>query len=312
VSVIEALGSTETGGIAFRRPAQERRWTPFSGVKVDAGEGGRLLVHSPFVPDENTGYLAADRIERHEDGSFTHIGRIDDVVKVGAKRVSLRDLETRVGELLEVREARIIAVADPGLRGNVLSLVVESGALGLDAARVRAVLLEHLDRVIVPRRIRVVPSLPRTAAGKVTRASLLSLFAEQELGPSEALGFHFSRALQVEPSPGALEVEHLVHISADSPRFDGHFPGWPVLPGVAQLHDLVLPVVRRGFPELGRLKQLKRLKFKQVLHGGESVVVRASRGAAPGIVRFSLRRDEELGTLVAEGQLSFEVEGGVA
>jgi hypothetical protein len=41
-------------------------------------------------------------------------------------------------------------------------------------------------------------------------------------------------------------------------------------------------------------------------------VVRASRGAAPGIVRFSLRRDEELGTLVAEGQLSFEVEGGVA
>jgi len=63
-----------------------------------------------------------------------------------------------------------------------------------------------------------------------------------------------------ENSPEARTVVH-----ADSPWFDGHFPGRPVLPGIA-LIDMAFEVVREQEVRLGkriRLKAVKRVRFKK-------------------------------------------------
>ena len=62
-----------------------------------------------------------------------------------------------------------------------------------------------------------------------------------------------------------LRREYSVHVSEDCPYFEGHFPGHPVLPGVAQLETLVLELALQSWPQIGSLHQLRRLKFKRII-----------------------------------------------
>jgi acyl-coenzyme A synthetase/AMP-(fatty) acid ligase len=165
-------------------------------VNVSEGPEQRLWLDSPLHGADGP-VLTQDRIRIEPDG-FVHLGRNDDVVKVGAKRVALSDLEHFVRTLPHVSDVAAIAVADPGLREQALWLAVAttSAADRIELeARLRAALREHFDSVIVPRRIRVVAHLPRNAVGKLPREALLALFD----GP---------RGPDVELSKGAGETNH--------------------------------------------------------------------------------------------------------
>jgi len=55
--------------------------------------------------------------------------------------------------------------------------------------------------------------------------------------------------------------------------FEGHFPAYPVLAAAVQLHELVLPCLRRSRPDLGPLRHLKGLKFLERIGPGERLDV---------------------------------------
>lgn len=177
IELVELFGSTETGGIARRVNDPGGLWRPLPDLNVSEGPEQRLLLDSPLHGADSP-VLTQDRI-RIEPGGFVHLGRNDDVVKVGAKRVALSDLEHFVRSLPHVSDVAAIAVADPGLREQALWLAVASAPtadrLELEA-QLRASLRQHFDAVIVPRRIRVVDHLPRNAVGKLPREALLALF----------------------------------------------------------------------------------------------------------------------------------------
>src|SRR6185369_11152178 len=66
-AVTEVLGSSETGGIAWRTGGAGPAWQPFPGVAVDADADGAMLVDSPFLPPpaagaERSRYRGADRV----------------------------------------------------------------------------------------------------------------------------------------------------------------------------------------------------------------------------------------------------------
>jgi 3-hydroxymyristoyl/3-hydroxydecanoyl-(acyl carrier protein) dehydratase len=82
-----------------------------------------------------------------------------------------------------------------------------------------------------------------------------------------------------------------VTIPADLPYFEGHFPGAPILPAIAQLLVLVLDRTHALWPELGQPRRVARLKFMQKIDPGDELEVHLERTAAE--VRFALlRRDE--------------------
>lgn len=57
---------------------------------------------------------------------------------------------------------------------------------------------------------------------------------------------------------------------------EGHFPGFPVLPGVATI-DITLEVIRRSLGVSSiRLKKLKRAKFLQPIHPGQRIEIQMS------------------------------------
>ena len=191
----EVFGSTETGGIACRRQAgDDDAWTPLPGVAVGADDGA-LALRSPFLP-ANAPWRMDDAVDLLADGRFHLRGRLDRIVKIEEKRLSLPDLEARLGAHPWVAAAAAVALV--GRRqtiGAALALTAEGraqlAARGRRAAalELRRHLAEHFEAVLLPRRWRFPEQLPLDERGKLTQAALAALFAgDAELSADAATG----------------------------------------------------------------------------------------------------------------------------
>ena len=79
-----------------------------------------------------------------------------------------------------------------------------------------------------------------------------------------------------------------VRVPPDSPWFDGHFPGRPVLPGIAQL-AMVQDLLARSLACAGRITAVHRVRFKQAVAPGAALTVMArTQGAAGREVAFRI------------------------
>jgi len=171
--VTEVLGSSETGGIAKREHATGR-WEPFAGVRVSAAADGQMLLESPFAPPNGPRPLpCADRIAVEPDGTFRHLGRADNVVKVASKRVDLDEIQRVLIALPGVVDAAVIAEPTASARGASICAAVVAPAWS--PATLLAALRDHFDPAVLPRRIVCVAQLPRVATGKLPRERLLAL-----------------------------------------------------------------------------------------------------------------------------------------
>lgn len=180
---VEVFGSSETGGIAWRQSAQpDTPWQPMPGIAVALAAEDRLLLRSPYLPDEAP-LLCADRIRLCESG-FHLLGRGDRVVKIEEKRVSLDEVEARLQALPWVEQAAVLPLTVAGRQqlGAVLVLGGEgmSQWQALGAGRfliaLRQQLRPWLEPVALPRRLRLLAELPRNSQGKRPWGQLKSLF----------------------------------------------------------------------------------------------------------------------------------------
>lgn len=171
--VYDVLGSTETGGMALRRPAQESVWRPLPGVSVST-ENELLQVVSPYTQLPGEPWFTADRAQVFADQSFFYLGREDGIVKVGGQRISLQEVEQCTRKLSGVFDVAALREGGHAFRGEEIWLAVESE--GLTVEQIRAHLREMLPTVFVPRRIRVCAELPRTDRGKLLRTQIRELF----------------------------------------------------------------------------------------------------------------------------------------
>jgi acyl-coenzyme A synthetase/AMP-(fatty) acid ligase len=305
--VTEILGSTETGGIASRTRQLRARegWRPFDEVGVSVSGEGRLRVDSPFV---YTGlprpFETADLVEMNEDGSFTHLGRMDGIVKIGGRRVSIQEVEDALRQQPGVVDASVVAVPVAGARGNQLLAAVVPASL--DVEPLKSALLERFEPSCLPRRILCLESLPRDANGKAPRDRLLRLFDLQ--GDGRSMNWKLEWGEPNRSRSGAAErFEISVRVPDDYAWFEGHFEEYPVLAGAAQLKELILPTVTSAFPELGPVQTMSRIKFTGRITPGNSLSVRVEKGAKPGRVSFEIRKGDEV---CSRGMLSLVVERG--
>lgn len=173
--VTEVLGSTETGGIAWRDAPGDDGWTPLPGVRLGVDDG-QLAVDAPWLDAGSPRpHRLADRGERLADGRVRHLGRDDGVVKVAGKRVALLEVERALLALPGVLDAAVLALPGDEARGVDLAALVV--APGRDAAGLRSELAAWLDPAAIPRRLVLVVRLPRNDAGKLPRAAALAALA---------------------------------------------------------------------------------------------------------------------------------------
>lgn len=60
------------------------------------------------------------------------------------------------------------------------------------------------------------------------------------------------------------EIRAVIQVPAASPWFDGHFPGEPVLPGLAQI-SMVFDVISKASGGERRVLNVSRVRFKRII-----------------------------------------------
>ncbi|KAF1685711.1 AMP-ligase [Pseudoxanthomonas broegbernensis] len=168
--VREMFGSTETCVFACRRTALESLWRPMPGVRLWPQPDG-TQVQAPHLPAP---VALADLVEMHEDGRFRLCGRQADLLEIAGKRASLGDLTRRLLAVSGVEDGVVVQL-DAERDGDVGRIAALAVAPGLSAADIVAALRGSVDPVFLPRRMRLLPALPRNATGKLRRDALLDL-----------------------------------------------------------------------------------------------------------------------------------------
>lgn len=284
-SPTEVFGSSETGGIAWRRrDEQGDTWQTLPGVTLRILDSGCLAVQSPHLPQTSAWWETADRVEASSDGrSFVLLGRADRVVKIAEKRISLTAMERCLQAHDWVQQARAVVLEGNGATARV-GMVVELTCVGWHALQqqgrravgqtLRTLLENAVERVALPRSWRYVAQLPVNAQSKTTQQSLLALFNP------------------VVPQPHWLERSATqavaeLHIQPQLRVLEGHFPGATLVPGVAQLH-WVVSLGQQAFGLESSFADAQVLKFQQPILPGDTVRLQLQWQAEKGCLQFAL------------------------
>ncbi len=167
--VVEFYGSTETGAIALRRPTLESAWKCFAGIRVKPVHG-ELQVHAGYLPAPARVH---DQVEIIDERHFLLLGRSADLIKIGGKRESLARLNSILLAMEGVEDGAFVFTEASGEQEPRLAALVV--APGLPVKAIQSHLRKAMDAVFLPRPLKKVEALPRTAAGKLTRKALLAL-----------------------------------------------------------------------------------------------------------------------------------------
>lgn len=167
--VRELFGATETCVFAQRRTAREPAWTAYPGVQLRPQPDG-TLVRAPHLASP---VLLADLVEPLGGGRFLLRGRNADLLEIAGKRASLGDLTRRLLAIEGVEDGVVFQLGEDG--DPVRRIAALAVAPGLDEAAILRALRATCDPVFLPRRLRLVPRLPRNETGKLPRQTLLSL-----------------------------------------------------------------------------------------------------------------------------------------
>jgi amino acid adenylation domain-containing protein len=137
------------------------------------------LTAERFVPDpcgDIPGarlYRTGDRVRFLADGRVEFLGRLDHQVKVRGFRLEPEEIETVLATHPAVRQAAVLAVADPHGDKRLAAYVVPREGTGeLPVPAVKAWLGERLPAWMVPALWVVLPEMPLTPNGKVDRRAL--------------------------------------------------------------------------------------------------------------------------------------------
>ncbi len=196
---LDSVGSTEVGHIyVANRPERQQPGSsgwPVEGFDVElrdedgqpvpAGEPGQMFVAGSSVTpgywrrtDQNRStfhgrFMATgDTFVGNDDGSFTYLGRNDDMIKAGGIWVSPAEVEAAIIELPEVVLAAVVGATDAdGLAKPKAFVMLADGHRPDDdlAARIQDHVRQTLAPYKYPRWVEFVDELPTTATGKVKR-----------------------------------------------------------------------------------------------------------------------------------------------
>src|SRR5690606_29741817 len=142
-----------------------------------------LEVRSPHLSDMQW-YRLTDRAERRGENGFLLQGRVDRIVKIEEKRISLDAVESALLDSELVSEVRVLLCDDGlGQRQQLAAFIVLSTAgkvlletVGKNAlnVRLRERLAGHVESVGWPRRWRYLEHMPLNTQGKTTRSLLMA------------------------------------------------------------------------------------------------------------------------------------------
>jgi acyl-coenzyme A synthetase/AMP-(fatty) acid ligase len=171
--LLEIYGSTETGQIATRRPAESPVWHLWPDVRLIAradtvyAQGGHVEQMTAMC----------DVIETLGETEFLLHGRKADLVNVAGKRSSFGYLNSQLNAIPGVIDGAFFLREAESSGTGVARLAAVVVAPTLSIAQLTEALRQRIDPVFLPRPLLLVAELPRNATGKLPQHALQALLS---------------------------------------------------------------------------------------------------------------------------------------
>jgi malonyl-CoA/methylmalonyl-CoA synthetase len=206
-AILERYGMTETGmntsnpyegdrvagTVGFPLPGVEVRVAdPETGAHLPQGEIGMIEVRGRNVfkgywrqPEKTAAEFRADGffitgdLGKIDERGYVHIvGRGTDLIITGGFNVYPKEIETEIDGLPGVEESAVIGLPHPDFGEGVTAVLVPQKGASVDEKSVIAALEARLAKFKLPKRVFVVPELPRNTMGKVQKNVLRDTYRD--------------------------------------------------------------------------------------------------------------------------------------
>lgn len=243
--VTEIYGSTEAGVVAYRQK-HNAKLQFFENVKYINN-----TISSPYF-DESELELN-DELEFFEDGFFVK-GRNDRIVKIQEKRISLDEIERDLNKSNLVKKSYCLKLGDKLCSAIILNNKGEKflenfGKLEL----IKAIKKSAPLNIITPKKWRFLTNLPTNERGKIDGARVKEWFNTNVTYPN---------IVKLENDGQNAEITLI--FPKNSNFFKGHFPDFPILPGVVQLF-FAKEFARDIFNLYFVPQKVKKVKFSSII-----------------------------------------------
>lgn len=243
--VTEIYGSTEAGVVAYRQK-HNAKLQFFENVKYINN-----TISSPYF-DESELELN-DELEFFEDG-FIVKGRNDRIVKIQEKRISIDEIERDLNKSNLVKKSYCLKLGDKLCSAIILNNKGEKflenfGKLEL----IKAIKKSAPLNIITPKKWRFLTNLPTNERGKIDGARVKEWFNTNVTYPN---------IVKLENDGQNAEITLI--FPKNSNFFKGHFPDFPILPGVVQLF-FAKEFARDIFNLYFVPQKVKKVKFSSII-----------------------------------------------
>ncbi|MEK0416341.1 MAG: hypothetical protein RI949_347 [Pseudomonadota bacterium] len=171
------------GTVGYALPGVGVRVHSDEGRPVPAGEIGGIQVRGPNVfkgywrmPEKTAEEFTADGWfktgdvgKMEADGRVTIVGRSKDLIISGGYNVYPAEIEGFINEMPGVAESAVVGVPHPDFGEGVIAVVVPKPTQTLQADAIITALKGKIANFKVPKKVFVLPDLPRNAMGKVQK-----------------------------------------------------------------------------------------------------------------------------------------------
>ncbi|OTG84743.1 AMP-binding protein [Acinetobacter sp. ANC 4648] len=297
--IIEVLGSSETGGIAHRHQ-DDALWIPFANVNIQVTEQQELGVKTNHAFSKDwifTGDQAEAAEPNQPKSPFRLLGRLDRIIKLEEKRLSLDTIEHKILSLPEVEQCHVL-VLEHEHRQMLACVVVlrpeaqqqfEAVSKGNFVAALKMQLKDKLESIAIPRQWRFLHQLPQNSQSKLNKNAMKSLFQSMLL------------PVVLEQQQHAEEVLFKLEFPAELICFKGHFPNHPIYPGVGQI-GFIQHFSKQMWADLDWCNGYEQLKFQDLIQPYTVLQLKLQRKLDK--VFFEMSMSEKI---LASGRLLFSI-----
>ncbi|MCH7336448.1 AMP-binding protein [Acinetobacter sp. NIPH 2699] len=298
VPIVEVLGSSETGGIAHRQ-YDDAAWTAFKNVEIQIAANTQLMVRSNHA-GESGWIITGDAAKwiNIDDKQFKLLGRLDRIIKLEEKRLSLDAIEHNLNNLAEVEQSHTLLLEHQ--HRQILAAIVVLSAeaqqqlihLGKAAfvKQLKQQLQSQLESIAIPRQWRFLSQIPQNAQSKRDKNYLKALFTPM-LQPVV-----LSQWQQQDEQYFSLEFP------AELECFKGHFLNQPIYPGVGQI-SFIQQFAKSSWSDLNECQGLEQIKFQNLIRPYAVIQLKLTRKQHK--ISFEITSEQQV---LASGRLLFALE----
>jgi acetyl-CoA synthetase len=179
-------GNYKAGNICIRNP-----WPGI--FQTIWGDPDRFVrqYYAKYCRDRNSKcwqdwpYFAGDGALHASDGYFRILGRVDDVINVAGHRLGTKELESACLAVGEIAEAAVVPVADE-IKGRIpeiyISLKPGYAPNREITDKVVATIEAMIGKIARPKKVHIVPDMPKTRSGKIMRRILAAISNTMDTG----------------------------------------------------------------------------------------------------------------------------------